>query len=122
MKPDKTDNRKPLDQSDLAKLPRNSMAKKMRNPEELMADYISNGEKALSNSELRLVDLLVFEKTGKHINKFKDPKPPKDKPKVTGHKLKLNKNPGNDTQAVLDDTTEDIIAQRIADNGSQNVS
>lgn len=47
-------------------------AKKMRNIEDAMADYIANGPSNMSDDELRLIDLKVFHKTGKRINKFKD--------------------------------------------------
>ena len=64
----------PLDHSELAKLPRNTISKSMRDPQDIMADYIADPDK-ISPEEERLVDLIVFEKTGKHIGKFKSQEP-----------------------------------------------
>lgn len=61
---------RPLDRSELAKPPRNTLSKSMRDPQDIMADYIADPDK-ISPEEERLVDLIVFEKTGKHIGKFK---------------------------------------------------
>lgn len=65
---------RPLDHSELAKLPRNTISKSMRDPQDIMADYIADPDK-ISPEEERLVDLIVFEKTGKHIGKFKSQEP-----------------------------------------------
>lgn len=64
----------PLDHSELAKLPRNIMSKSMRDSQDIMADYIADPDK-ISPEEERLVDLIVFEKTGQHIGKFKSQEP-----------------------------------------------
>lgn len=61
--------------------------KNMKNADELMAEYIANGEANLTADELRLIDLKVMQKTGKHIDKFKDKQKPtkpggKDEPEL----------------------------------------
>lgn len=98
------------------------VSKAMRNTEDIMADYIANGESSLDNSELRLIDLKIFEKTGKHIDKFKDPKKPQPKPRVNGNKLKFATKDPLDPTALLDAKTEKNIADRIAARASENVS
>lgn len=55
--------------------------KNMANLEDLMAEYIANGDVNLDDNEKRLVDRQVFEKTGKHVGQFKNPK--KSKPDYT---------------------------------------
>ncbi len=77
MEPQPEDNVAPLDQADLEKIPNTTMSKSMANVEDLMAEYIANGEVNLDPNEKRLIDRQVFEKTGKHIGKFKNPKPSK---------------------------------------------
>ena len=42
----------------------------MNSVEQLMAEYIANGEVNLTNEELELVDFKVYEYTGKHIEKY----------------------------------------------------
>lgn len=71
---DKKRQNKPLENSDLAKLPRNTLSKNMRNADDIMADYIADPEK-VSVEEERLVDRIVFEKTGKRIGRFSKKKP-----------------------------------------------
>ena len=63
-------NRKPVDNSDLAELPMNTLAKSMRAVEDIMADYIAGNK--LSGEEEGLLDMKLREKTGKHLDKFKD--------------------------------------------------
>ncbi len=53
---------------------------KMRPLEDIMADYIAEGE--LGENEERLLDLKVFEKTGKHLAKFNNPRKPNSKDKI----------------------------------------
>lgn len=55
--------------------PEGGMRKSIGDAQELL-DKFKNKE-PLTASEERLVDLLTFQKTGKHIAKFKDPKPTK---------------------------------------------
>lgn len=85
MKPDKQDNKQPLDQKDLDKLPKTTLAKSMRSLEDIMAEYIAHGESELTPNELRLLDRQLYEKTGKHIDKYKEkaPKPKDDTPTVS---------------------------------------
>lgn len=71
---DKKPQNKPLENGDLAKLPRNTLSKNMRNADDIMADYIADPEK-VSPEEERLIDRIVFEKTGKHIGRFDKKKP-----------------------------------------------
>lgn len=63
-------------QSELEAIPSTTMRKNMRNLEDIMADYIANGESELSPNEQALLDRQVHEKTGKHIGKFVNPKKP----------------------------------------------
>lgn len=74
MKPDKRDDKIPT-QGDLEKLPLKTFSKSMRPLEDIMASYIAKGE--LTDSEERLLDRVMFEKTGQHIGRFRDPKPSK---------------------------------------------
>lgn len=85
MKPDKKDNIQPLDQKDLEKLPKTTFSKNMRNLEDVMAEYIAHGESELTPNELRLLDRQLYEKTGKHIDKYKEkaPKPKDNTPTVS---------------------------------------
>lgn len=71
-----TPRQEPIEGVDLDSLPRTTLAKNMRNIEDIMAEYIAIGPSELTENEYRLLDLVVKEKTGKHLDKFKD-KPPK---------------------------------------------
>lgn len=42
----------------------------MKTVEQLMAEYIANGEVNLKTEELELIDFKVYEHTGKHIEKY----------------------------------------------------
>ena len=53
--------------------PEAGMRKSLTNAD-VVLDKLENGE-YLDASEERLADLLVFQKTGQHLDKFKDPKP-----------------------------------------------
>lgn len=66
-------NPKPLDQAELEKLPRKTLAKSMRNAEDILVDLAAGVE--LDEDEERLADLLVFQAHGKHIGRFKNQKP-----------------------------------------------
>lgn len=68
----------------LEDLQRKTMAKSMRNLEDILADIVVDPNVKLSDNEQRLVDRHLFEKTGKHFGKFKDktPKPVSDIPTV----------------------------------------
>lgn len=61
-------------QRKLEKIARKTIAKNMRNLEDIMADYIADPNIKLDEHEAALLDRQVFEKTGKHIGKFKNPK------------------------------------------------
>jgi hypothetical protein len=67
MKPDNLPT-EPLDQNDLQKLPRNTMAKSMRSLEELISIHEKGGDMSLE--EARLLDRHIFEKTGEHLPEF----------------------------------------------------
>ena len=77
MRPDKPEEaERPLDQNELQKLPPTTMAKNMRNLEDIMADHIAGLDTKLSSDEERLLDLAVHQRTGKHLDKFKETTPP----------------------------------------------
>ena len=63
-------------QKELEELPKQTMSKSMKSLEDIMAEYIANGERDLTANEQRLLDRQVHEKTGKHVGKFVNPKKP----------------------------------------------
>lgn len=71
MKPDNQKLEQPLDQADLEKLPKTTLSKNMKNIEDIMAEFIANGDANLTTNEARLLDRQVTEKTGKSLGKFK---------------------------------------------------
>lgn len=77
-KPDTADT--PLDQNELQKLPPTTMAKNMRDVVDIMADHIAGLDTKLSADEERLLDRVVHEKTGKHLDKFKEKTPAEPSP------------------------------------------
>lgn len=109
----KSNNRPPLENSELDKLPQNTMSKNMRNTEDIMADYIADPEK-VSLEEERLVDRIVFTKTGKHIGKFNKKKPD---PKFDG--LVISKDGGSHGQ--IDPRPADIKRPKEPETSSKVV-
>lgn len=88
MKPDRRED-KVAEQPDLVKIPRKTMAKNMRNIEELV-DELKKDEPELTLDEERLLDRHVFTKTGKHIGRFKESNKPKPKDTIPS----VSKQPG----------------------------
>lgn len=71
MKPEEQELDQPLNQAELEKIPTTTMSKNMSNLEDIMAEYIANGDANLTTNEVRLLDRQVNEKTGKNLGKFK---------------------------------------------------
>ena len=85
-KQDPTRDQEAPEQVNLDKIPTTTLAKKMRHIEDIMADYIASGESELTLNEQRLLDLTLFEKTGKRLDKFKE-----EVPKPKGSELYVGK-------------------------------
>lgn len=91
------------------------LSKSMRNVKDLEKEYKKN-RNLLTQDEKRLLDLITFQKTGKHIDEFKEPT--EKKPKVVSKKIKILDKDPLDPNTIVDDA----LAQRIAERASQSVS
>lgn len=96
-------------------------AKRMRGFDELDKAF-KKDSKSLTLDEERLLDLLTFQKTGKHIGRFKDKKTPTPKQKVMGHKLKLLEKDPLDPNITPSKQQQEIVEKRIALRASESVS
>lgn len=93
----------------------------MRSVELLEKEYKKNRDN-LTPGEKRLLDVITFEKTGKHIDEFKDKKPPKPAEKVTGHKLTPFKGDPMNPNVPPSKAQQEMVKKRAALRASESVS
>lgn len=60
------------DNKELDKLDKPTMRKSMRSPEELLAEFATDGEPQLTVDEERLIDRITFSQKGERFGRFKE--------------------------------------------------